>query len=298
MKLQSIIEATKLKEGEERSEIKDLMIPHIKEYLERKGPGSFISMEDLESDLYDFARRITHDDLNSPQYLRDFMSNPGDEASSAVGELISGMYQAEFDDYITTEGRIEDTFGTKTIDKHDRPEKKKPKKEDIELNDNMIGEPDDFYGAEERQEAHKDLQDALQGNYMDDYIKDGSCPACAGSGYMDGEETFTNDSIASIMNKNFINIKVDREENPDVDQAYMTASQLMTGMGGWPLNVITLPDGSPVYAGTYHTTSQWDDILKRIIRLKKDNYDGLKAVSYTHLRAHETKANLVCRLML
>ena len=93
------------------------------------------------------------------------------------------------------------------------------------------------------------------------------------------EETFTNDSIASLMNENFINIKVDREENPDVDQAYMTASQLMTGMGGWPLNVITLADGSPVYAGTYHTTSQWDDILKRIIRLKKDNYDGLKELA-------------------
>jgi len=93
------------------------------------------------------------------------------------------------------------------------------------------------------------------------------------------EETFTNDSIAKIMNENFINIKVDREENPDVDQAYMTASQLMTGSGGWPLNVITLPDGSPIYAGTYHTTSQWADILKRIIRLKKDNYDGLKEIA-------------------
>ncbi len=93
------------------------------------------------------------------------------------------------------------------------------------------------------------------------------------------EETFANDSIAKVMNENFINIKVDREENPDVDQAYMTASQLMTGMGGWPLNVITLPDGSPIYAGTYHTTSQWDDILKRIIRLKKDNYDGLKELA-------------------
>ena len=93
------------------------------------------------------------------------------------------------------------------------------------------------------------------------------------------EETFTNDSIAKVMNDNFINIKVDREENPDVDQAYMTASQLMTGMGGWPLNVITLPDGSPIYAGTYHSTSQWDDILKRIIRLKKDNYDGLKEIA-------------------
>ena len=93
------------------------------------------------------------------------------------------------------------------------------------------------------------------------------------------EETFTNDSIAKVMNDNFINIKVDREENPDVDQAYMTASQLMTGMGGWPLNVITLPDGSPIYAGTYHTTSQWNDILKRIIRLKKDNYNGLKDIA-------------------
>ena len=93
------------------------------------------------------------------------------------------------------------------------------------------------------------------------------------------EETFANDSIAKIMNENFINVKVDREENPDVDQAYMTASQLMTGMGGWPLNVITLPDGSPIYAGTYHTTEQWDDILKRIIRLKRDNYEGLKEIA-------------------
>jgi len=93
------------------------------------------------------------------------------------------------------------------------------------------------------------------------------------------EETFANDSIAYVMNENFINIKVDREENPDVDQAYMTASQLMTGSGGWPLNVITLPDGTPIYAGTYHTTSQWDNILKRILRLKKDNYDGLKEIA-------------------
>lgn len=90
-------------EGEQRTDITKLMILHIREYLESKGPGSFISMEDLESDLYDFAREITHDDLKSPQHLRDFMSNPGDEASSAVGELISGMYPPEFEDYITTE---------------------------------------------------------------------------------------------------------------------------------------------------------------------------------------------------
>ena len=113
-----------VQEGEERTDIKDLMIPKIKEYLHSKGPGSYISLEDLESDLYDYARQLTHDDLKSSDDLRNFTSNPGDEASSAVGELLSGMYKAEFNDYITTEGRIEDTFGTKTIDKHDKPRKK------------------------------------------------------------------------------------------------------------------------------------------------------------------------------
>jgi hypothetical protein len=79
------------------------------------------------------------------------------------------------------------------ISKYKKPELKLVKTEDVDLNDDMIGEPDDFYDAEERTEAHKDLQNALQGNYMDDYIIDGYCPACGGSGYMDGEETFTND---------------------------------------------------------------------------------------------------------
>ena len=62
-----------------------------------------------------------------------------------------------------------------------------------EAEEGMIGEPDSYYDAEDRTEAYNELQDALQGNYMDDYIKDGDCPACGGSGYMDGEETFTND---------------------------------------------------------------------------------------------------------
>ena len=62
-----------------------------------------------------------------------------------------------------------------------------------EKSDAMIGEPDAYYDAEQRQEAHDDLEDALQGNYMDSYIKDGSCPACAGNGYMDGEEEVYND---------------------------------------------------------------------------------------------------------
>ena len=62
-----------------------------------------------------------------------------------------------------------------------------------EKSDAMIGEPDAYYDAEQRQEAYDDLEDALQGNYMDSYIKDGSCPACAGNGYMDGEEEVYND---------------------------------------------------------------------------------------------------------
>ena len=64
-------------------------------------------------------------------------------------------------------------------------------------------------------------------------------------------ESFENPSIAKVMNQNFINIKVDREERPDLDQIYMTAVQIMTGSGGWPLTVFLLPNGEPVFGGTY-----------------------------------------------
>ena len=85
------------------------------------------------------------------------------------------------------------------------------------------------------------------------------------------EESFENDSIAKLMNENFINIKVDREERPDVDQVYMNAVQLMTGSGGWPLNCIALPDGRPVFGGTYFTKKQWSKILKDMSKLYKDD---------------------------
>ena len=74
-------------------------------------------------------------------------------------------------------------------------------------------------------------------------------------------ESFENDSIAQLMNEKFICIKVDREERPDVDQVYMTAVQLMTGSGGWPLNCFALPDGRPVYGGTYFAPAQWKQVL-------------------------------------
>jgi uncharacterized protein len=64
-------------------------------------------------------------------------------------------------------------------------------------------------------------------------------------------ESFENPSIADIMNRNFVNIKVDREERPDLDQIYMTAVQIMTGSGGWPMTVFLLPSGEPIFGGTY-----------------------------------------------
>ena len=64
-------------------------------------------------------------------------------------------------------------------------------------------------------------------------------------------ESFEETSIAEQMNDNFINIKVDREERPDLDQIYMSAVQLMTGSGGWPLTVFLTPDAKPFYGGTY-----------------------------------------------
>ena len=64
-------------------------------------------------------------------------------------------------------------------------------------------------------------------------------------------ESFEDDEVAAIMNRVFVSIKVDREERPDIDHAYMTVCQMMTGSGGWPLNIVMTPDKKPFFAGTY-----------------------------------------------
>jgi uncharacterized protein YyaL (SSP411 family) len=64
-------------------------------------------------------------------------------------------------------------------------------------------------------------------------------------------ESFENEAVARLMNASYINIKVDREERPDLDQIYMNAVQVMTGSGGWPLTLFLLPTGEPFYGGTY-----------------------------------------------
>lgn len=77
-------------------------------------------------------------------------------------------------------------------------------------------------------------------------------------------ESFEDPAVAALMNKHFIAIKVDREERPDIDQIYMNACQLLTGRGGWPLNAIALPDGRPVFAGTYFPKENWIRLLNQI----------------------------------
>ncbi len=77
-------------------------------------------------------------------------------------------------------------------------------------------------------------------------------------------ESFESEEVAEYMNKHFVCIKVDREERPDIDQVYMNAVQLITGSGGWPLNCIALPDGRPVYGGTYFPKAQWLDMLEQV----------------------------------
>lgn len=95
-------------------------------------------------------------------------------------------------------------------------------------------------------------------------------------------ESFENEEIAKLMNENFINIKVDREERPDVDQIYMDACQVFTGQGGWPLNCFLTPDGRPFYAGTYfpphpaHSRPSWRQLLEYLTRVYREEREKVE----------------------
>ena len=89
------------------------------------------------------------------------------------------------------------------------------------------------------------------------------------------EETFSNNEVAEVMNNDFISIKVDREERPDIDELYMKSLVLMSGSGGWPMNIIALPDGSPIWGGTYLPKTNWMSVLKQINDLYKNRYDDV-----------------------
>ncbi|WP_277480419.1 thioredoxin domain-containing protein [Catalinimonas alkaloidigena] len=83
-------------------------------------------------------------------------------------------------------------------------------------------------------------------------------------------ESFEDTAVARIMNENFIAIKIDREERPDIDQVYMNAAELLNGRGGWPLNAFALPDGKPFYAGTYFPKERWTTLLEQVSKLYKN----------------------------
>ena len=96
-------------------------------------------------------------------------------------------------------------------------------------------------------------------------------------------ESFEDPETAAIMNRDFVNIKIDREERPDLDQIYMDAVQAITGAGGWPLNVFLTPEGKPFYGGTYFPPAgvqnrpSWKSVLQyisTIFREKRDEING------------------------
>lgn len=80
-------------------------------------------------------------------------------------------------------------------------------------------------------------------------------------------ESFEDNEVAEAMNQDFISIKVDREERPDIDAIYMKAIQIMAGQGGWPMNVVCLPDGKPVWGGTYFPKDNWINSLRQLSQM-------------------------------
>lgn len=115
-------------------------------------------------------------------------------------------------------------------------------------------------------------------------------------------ESFEDDEVANVMNENFISIKVDREERPDIDAVYMKAIQILSGRGGWPLNVVTLPDGRPIWGGTYFRKADWMETLdqlqkvyhsdpEKVIEYAEKLHQGIQSISIVENLKFETSIN-------
>ena len=109
-------------------------------------------------------------------------------------------------------------------------------------------------------------------------------------------ESFEDAAVASFMNQHFVNIKLDREERPDLDAIYMDAVQAMTGQGGWPLHVFLLPDGKPFYGGTYFPPrsvqgrASWMEVLSGVSKAFQERRTELDAQA-ENLTAHLIQSN-------
>lgn len=100
-------------------------------------------------------------------------------------------------------------------------------------------------------------------------------------------ECFEDENVAQTMNSHFVNIKVDREERPDIDHIYMDALQMMTGSGGWPLNILALPDGKPFWGATFVKKEQWIQVLNQLQELYITNPE--KVIGYAENMANGLK---------
>ncbi|MCW2887724.1 MAG: hypothetical protein JWL58_4586 [Streptosporangiaceae bacterium] len=108
-------------------------------------------------------------------------------------------------------------------------------------------------------------------------------------------ESFEDEATAQLMNRLFVNVKVDREERPDVDAVYMEATQAMTGQGGWPMTVLLTPGGHPFYCGTYFPRPRFQALLHGVAKAWTDQRDdvvqqGQEVVTALTSRAPETFA--------
>ncbi len=106
-------------------------------------------------------------------------------------------------------------------------------------------------------------------------------------------ESFEDEKVAAFMNDRFISIKIDREERPDIDQVYMNAIQILIGNGGWPLNCIALPDGRPVYGGTYFPASQWLDMLEKVSDWASGNPEIAEDQAYKLTKSLQSDNSLI-----
>jgi uncharacterized protein YyaL (SSP411 family) len=104
-------------------------------------------------------------------------------------------------------------------------------------------------------------------------------------------ESFEDPEVAAIVNEHVVAIKVDREERPDVDAVYMSATQAMTGQGGWPMTVFTTPDGAPLYCGTYFQKPHFARLVQAVARAWVSDREALLTDSERTVAALAAQAN-------
>lgn len=152
-----------------------------------------------------------------------------------------------------------------------------------------------------KQHAHNPIDWYPYGNEAFEKAQSNNLPIIISIGYsachwchVMEKETFSNSEIAEVMNNNFVCIKVDREELPDVDQVYLDAIVAINGNGGWPINCVALPNGKPFYGGTYFKPEQWKNVLLEIVSLYKNEYEKIVQLAeniYNHIDSNNIIAN-------